>query len=68
MNLNLRPASKLVLAGTLSLLMIFIAGCSNSEPESSTASAPPPSATDKQKIDEKVQRDSQIIESLKNKK
>lgn len=69
MNPNLRTASRLVFASTLSLLMIFIAGCSNSEPESPTASAPPPSAAaDKQTMDAKVQKDSQIIDSLQKKK
>jgi len=69
MNRNLRTASRLVFAGTLSLLMIFLAGCSSSEPESPTVSAPPAVSTaDKQKMDEKVQKDSQIIQSLQNKK
>ena len=69
MNFHSRTASKLVLTGTLSLLMIFLAGCSNSEPESSTASAPPPrAAADKQTMDAKVQKDSQIIDSLQKKK
>lgn len=70
MKVDLRTASKLVLAGTLAFLTAFNAGCGgNSASDSSADPTPPPmSAERKQELDAKTQADSQVIDSLKNKK